>query len=225
MSRVLAAHRPDDGLLAEEGTARPGSLGRQVGRRPARRDHQLPVRHPSVRGVRGGRDRRGDHRSGIVVDPSAAGDLGGRRRLGRPPQRPALPGGVRPVHPGDRPGRDRLRLPVGPPGVAGRRWRPRSCPGSATSAGSGRPRSTCAGPPAGATTPTTSGDSIPWDLAAGALICAEAGGRVETFPGRLIVATTPELFDPFCALLADAGATDIPAGPSRSTGRALPGSG
>ena len=52
----------------------------------------------------------------------------------------------------------------------------------------------------------------PWDLAAGALICSEAGGRVEIIPGRLIVATTPELFDPFRALLVDAGATDIPPG-------------
>jgi len=32
-------------------------------------------------------------------------------------------------------------------------------------------------------------------------------------PGRLIVATTPELFGPFCDLLAEAGATEIPAGP------------
>ena len=38
------------------------------------------------------------------------------------------------------------------------------------------------------------------------------------FPGRLIVATTPELFDPFCSLLIEAGATDIPPGPSRSCG-------
>ena len=53
----------------------------------------------------------------------------------------------------------------------------------------------------------------PWDLAAGALICQEAGGRVEAFPGRLIVASTPELFGPLCALLTEAGATDVPAGP------------
>jgi myo-inositol-1(or 4)-monophosphatase len=52
----------------------------------------------------------------------------------------------------------------------------------------------------------------PWDLAAGALICAEAGGRVEALPGRLIVATTPELFKPCCQLLAEAGAMDAPAG-------------
>jgi myo-inositol-1(or 4)-monophosphatase len=53
----------------------------------------------------------------------------------------------------------------------------------------------------------------PWDLAAGALVCREAGGRVEAFPGRLIVASTPELFGPFCELLTEAGATDVPGGP------------
>ena len=52
----------------------------------------------------------------------------------------------------------------------------------------------------------------PWDLAAGALICAEAGGRVEALPGRLIVASTPELFDPLCELLASAGGLDAAPG-------------
>ncbi len=53
----------------------------------------------------------------------------------------------------------------------------------------------------------------PWDLAAGALVCQEAGARVEAFPGRLIVASTPELFEPLCGLLTQAGATEVPAGP------------
>jgi myo-inositol-1(or 4)-monophosphatase len=52
----------------------------------------------------------------------------------------------------------------------------------------------------------------PWDLAAGALICQEAGGRVESLPGRLIVAAPPELFDPLCELLASAGGMDAPPG-------------
>jgi myo-inositol-1(or 4)-monophosphatase len=53
----------------------------------------------------------------------------------------------------------------------------------------------------------------PWDLAAGALICAEAGGRVEVLPGRLIVAATPDLWIPFHDLLVEVGATDVPEGP------------
>jgi myo-inositol-1(or 4)-monophosphatase len=52
----------------------------------------------------------------------------------------------------------------------------------------------------------------PWDLAAGALICQEAGGRVEALPGRLIVAAPPDLFDPLCELLASAGGLDAPPG-------------
>jgi myo-inositol-1(or 4)-monophosphatase len=52
----------------------------------------------------------------------------------------------------------------------------------------------------------------PWDLAAGALICREAGGRVEALPGRLIVAAPPDLFDPLCELLASAGGLDAPPG-------------
>ena len=52
----------------------------------------------------------------------------------------------------------------------------------------------------------------PWDLAAGELICREAGGRAEPLEGRVIVAATKELFDPLCELLSEAGALDPPAG-------------
>jgi myo-inositol-1(or 4)-monophosphatase len=53
----------------------------------------------------------------------------------------------------------------------------------------------------------------PWDLAAGALIAAEAGATVGILPGRLVVAATPELFEPLCELLRDSGALDPPPGP------------
>ena len=52
----------------------------------------------------------------------------------------------------------------------------------------------------------------PWDLAAGELICTEAGGRAEPLEGRVIVASTAELFGPLCDLLAEAGALDPPDG-------------
>ena len=52
----------------------------------------------------------------------------------------------------------------------------------------------------------------PWDLAAGELICKEAGGRAEALEGRVIVAATPELFGPLCDLLARAGALEPPPG-------------
>jgi myo-inositol-1(or 4)-monophosphatase len=56
----------------------------------------------------------------------------------------------------------------------------------------------------------------PWDLAAGALIVSEAGGRAEILPGRLVMAATPELFEPLRALLAGAGAFDSRPGPEPS---------
>lgn len=53
----------------------------------------------------------------------------------------------------------------------------------------------------------------PWDLAAGALVCSEAGGRVEALDGRLILAAPEHLFGPMRELLESAGALDAPAGP------------
>jgi fructose-1,6-bisphosphatase/inositol monophosphatase family enzyme len=53
----------------------------------------------------------------------------------------------------------------------------------------------------------------PWDLAAGALVCSEAGGRVEALDGRLILAASPHLFEPMLDLLRSAGGLDAPAGP------------
>jgi myo-inositol-1(or 4)-monophosphatase len=50
----------------------------------------------------------------------------------------------------------------------------------------------------------------PWDLAAGALICREAGGCVDLADG-LLIATTPTLREPIAALLGEAGATKRPA--------------
>ena len=52
----------------------------------------------------------------------------------------------------------------------------------------------------------------PWDLAAGALVCSEAGGRVEALAGRLILAAPPDLFGPLHDLLVGAGGLDAPPG-------------
>ncbi len=43
-----------------------------------------------------------------------------------------------------------------------------------------------------------------WDWAAGGLICEEAGGRVTQLPGKLLLATTPELSGPLAGLLSGA---------------------
>ncbi|HET9690419.1 MAG TPA: inositol monophosphatase family protein [Acidimicrobiales bacterium] len=53
----------------------------------------------------------------------------------------------------------------------------------------------------------------PWDLAAGRLICEEAGGRVGLLGERTVVAAPPDLYGPLVELLERAGAADAPPGP------------
>jgi myo-inositol-1(or 4)-monophosphatase len=45
-----------------------------------------------------------------------------------------------------------------------------------------------------------------WDWAGGGLICEEAGGRVAMLPGRVLLASTPELSDPLADLISGAPA-------------------
>lgn len=52
----------------------------------------------------------------------------------------------------------------------------------------------------------------PWDLAAGRLICDEAGARTGILPGRTIVAAVPALYGPLTDLLTEAGALDVEPG-------------
>ena len=53
----------------------------------------------------------------------------------------------------------------------------------------------------------------PWDFSAGALVAAEAGARVDVLGRRMVVAAAPSLFDPLCELLERAGGFDAPPGP------------
>jgi myo-inositol-1(or 4)-monophosphatase len=53
----------------------------------------------------------------------------------------------------------------------------------------------------------------PWDLAAGRLICDEAGARTGVLPGHTIVAAVPALYGPLTDLLISAGAIERAAGP------------
>lgn len=48
----------------------------------------------------------------------------------------------------------------------------------------------------------------PWDLQGGALIARESGAKVEVFPNGTTVAGTPALFGPLCELLDAAGALE-----------------
>lgn len=53
----------------------------------------------------------------------------------------------------------------------------------------------------------------PWDFSAGALVAAEAGAVVQVLGYRVAVAAPPHLFDPFRRLLESAGAMDAEPGP------------
>ncbi|MHB1535181.1 MAG: inositol monophosphatase family protein [Acidimicrobiales bacterium] len=53
----------------------------------------------------------------------------------------------------------------------------------------------------------------PWDLAAGTVICREAGATVEILPGRTILAGVPDLMGPLHDLLGAVGAFEVPDGP------------
>ena len=102
VARVLAERRPDDGVLGEEGTSRSGTAGVRWVVDPLDGTTNFLFGVPQfavsvaaeMGGATAGRDRG---------RPLQARDLGGGRGLGGAPQRPPLPGGVRPVHAGRRP--------------------------------------------------------------------------------------------------------------------------
>ena len=141
---LLAGRRPDDGFVGEEGDSAGGHERPQLGRRPARRHRQLPVRDPAVVGQRR-RARRATARSRArSMTPTAtscsAPRSDGAARRSRAPhgaasssrrQRPATSAtGERGAGGGARggDGRDRLRLRRGRARGAGARARARSLP-------------------------------------------------------------------------------------------------
>ena len=146
---LLAARRPDDAILGEEGDDVPGLHRAALGRRPARRHHQLPVRDPAVVRV-GGLRGPGRRRPRSAARRALHGARRGAALLDGEPMRRSR---ATTWH-GD--GGDRLRL---------RRPRARGAGrgrGAAAAAGARHPpprarrRSTSRGSPPGATTPTTS---------------------------------------------------------------------
>jgi myo-inositol-1(or 4)-monophosphatase len=211
VSRILSERRPDDGVLGEEGTARPGSTDVRWVVDPLDGTTNYLFGIPQF-AVSVAAEVSGTTLVGIVMDPSKretwAAVQGWGARCNGAPARVAT-------------GRSTLATALVATGFgylsARREWQ-----GAVAAKVIPRVRDIRRFGSAALDLCWTAGGRYdayyewglnPWDLAAGALICAEAGGRVEAFPGRLIVATTPELFGPFCDLLASAGATDIPPGP------------
>jgi myo-inositol-1(or 4)-monophosphatase len=211
VAQVLAWRRPDDEVLAEEGTARPGSSGVRWVVDPLDGTTNFLFGIPQF-AVSVAAEVDGEPQVGIVVDPSreetwAAVAGWGARRNGMPCRVAS--------------GRSTLATALVATGfgyqAARREWQ-----GEVAAHVLPRVRDLRRFGAASLDLCWTAGGRFdayyewglnPWDLAAGALICAEAGGQVATFPSRLIVATTPELFAPLCTLLIAAGATDSQPGP------------
>jgi myo-inositol-1(or 4)-monophosphatase len=211
VARVLASRRPDDEVLGEEGTARPGSSGIKWVVDPLDGTTNFLFGIPQF-SVSVAAEVEGATRVGIVIDPSrretwAAVAGWGARRNGRLCRVAS--------------GRSTLATALVATGFGYRSAR-REWQGAIVAHVVSRVRDIRRFGSAALDLCWTAGGRYdayyewglnPWDLAAGALICTEAGARVEAFPGRLILATTPELFGPLSDLLAEAGANDIPAGP------------
>jgi myo-inositol-1(or 4)-monophosphatase len=211
VARVLAERRPNDGVLGEEGTSRPGTTGIRWVVDPLDGTTNFLFGIPQF-AVSVAAEMEGSTRVGIVVDPSrretwAAVQGWGARHDGRPCQVAS--------------GRSTLATALVATGFgyqpARRAWQ-----GTVAAYLLPKVRDVRRFGAAALDLCWTGGGRYdayyewglnPWDLAAGALVCEEAGGRVEAFPGRLIVASTPELFGPLCGLLAEAGATEVPDGP------------
>ena len=182
---MLARERPDDGLLAEEGTSEAGESGRRWVVRPARRDGQLPLRLPA-----------------LVRERRARGHAGQARRRGvRPEPRRAVRRRARRRRDARRASRSSVREP--PPLARGaRRHGLRLRRGAARRAGGGRPRGCCRACATSAAPGSAALDLAwlaagrldayyerglnPWDWAAGSLLVREAGGAVEALQRRAI---------------------------------------
>jgi myo-inositol-1(or 4)-monophosphatase len=211
VARVLSERRPEDAVLGEEGTSRSGTTGVRWVVDPLDGTTNFLFGLPQF-AVSVAAELEGSARVGIVLDPSrgetwAAVEGWGARRNGRPCRVAS--------------GRSSLGTALVATGFgyqpARREWQ-----GAVAAHVLPRVRDIRRFGSAALDLCWTGGGRYdayyewglnPWDLAAGALVCQEAGGRVEAFPERLIVASTPELFGPLCDLLVEAGATDVPAGP------------
>ncbi len=80
IKQLLAERRPQDGFVGEEGGSEEGTSGLELGRRPARRDRELPVRDPAVVRERRGARPGGEHARGRGVRPEPRGAVHGDAR-------------------------------------------------------------------------------------------------------------------------------------------------
>jgi fructose-1,6-bisphosphatase/inositol monophosphatase family enzyme len=210
VSQVLLSRRREDGVLGEEGTSRDGTSGVRWVVDPLDGTTNFLFGVPQY-SVSVAAEMDGATAVGVVIDPCRdetwAGARGGGARLNGVPCRVAA-------------GRSTIETALIATGFGYRPER-RAWQAQVAAAVLPRVRDIRRFGSAALDLCWTAGGRYdayyewglnPWDLAAGALICAEAGGAVEILPGRLIVAAAPPLLDPLVELLTAAGGLEAEAG-------------
>jgi myo-inositol-1(or 4)-monophosphatase len=211
VSEILSSRRPQDGVLGEEGTSRPGETGVRWVVDPLDGTTNFLFGVPQF-SVSVAAEIDGSPMVGIVIDPCKnetwAASRGGGARLNGRPCRVAT-------------GRSELSTALVATGFGYRAER-RAWQAQVASVVLPAVRDIRRFGSAALDLCWTAGGRYdcyyewglnPWDLAAGALICEEAGARVEALPGRLIVATVPHLYRELVGLLSGAGGLDAEPGP------------
>ncbi|MDQ2754083.1 MAG: inositol monophosphatase [Actinomycetota bacterium] len=211
VSATLSAGRPDDALLGEEGSSRTGTTGVRWVVDPLDGTTNFLFGIPAY-AVSIAAEVDGEAVVGIVIDPSRgetwAAVRGGGARCNGYPCQIAI-------------GRSRLSTALVGTGFGYRKER-RAWQAELLAAVLPRVRDVRRSGSAALDLCWVAGGRLdayyewglnPWDLAAGGLICQEAGAEVEILAGRTIVAAVPELMHPLVQLLSTAGALAVPEGP------------
>jgi myo-inositol-1(or 4)-monophosphatase len=207
---ILAAARPDDGLLGEEGAAKTGSTGIRWVIDPLDGTTNFLFGVPQY-SVSIAAEIAGDPVVGVVIDPSHretwAARRGGGARCNGVPCRVAE-------------GRSTLDTALVSTGFGYRQdrraWQAQVAAGLIPAVRDLRRFGSAALDlcwVAGARVDAYYEWGLnPWDLSAGRVICTEAGGVVDIMEGHTIVATTPSLARPLRDLLVSLGADRPPTG-------------
>ena len=183
ITAFLAAARPDDGLLGEEGAARAGTSGLRWVVDPVDGTTNLLYGSPHVTiSIAVERQHRTDlaRRSSVSSTTRPAPRRSPRSAVAAPGSTAPRCGSTTRCRLDAGPRRDRFRATSRRPGPGRRRQSPDCSTGSVTSAATAAPPWSCAGSPPAAATPTTRTNSRPGTSRRVLLIAAEAGAIVTT---------------------------------------------
>jgi myo-inositol-1(or 4)-monophosphatase len=211
VSEVLARRRPDDGMVAEEGTSRPGTTGVRWVVDPLDGTTNFLFGIPQF-AVSVAAETDGEPVAGVVLDPSRHevwAALAGRGSYLNGTRLSAGDGPV-PLEQalcatgfGYRPERRLWQAAVAARVIPKVRDIRRFGSAALDLCWTG----------AGRCDAYFEWGLNPWDFSAGALVAAEAGLTVGIVGNRLVVAAPASLFRPLCDLLEESGGFDAPPGP------------